>query len=251
MQKKILVIEDEISINDILTSALRAEGYSVRSAFTGNEARNIFKLFQPDITLLDINLPDESGFDLCKYISQEYFIPIIILTARTDIFDKVLGLELGADDYITKPFHIKEVVTRIKIALRRIEKYNIKKEPILISLNENIKINYSSRTVYKDNSLNENIKINYSSRTVYKDNAIVKLKPKEYDLLEFLSKNKNQVFSRTVLLNQVWGLDYEGDERTVDVHVRRLRGKLDNVNNKSIIDTVFSIGYVMRYYNEN
>lgn len=232
MQKKILVIEDEISINDILTSALRAEGYSVRSAFTGNEARNIFKLFQPDITLLDINLPDESGFDLCKYISQEYFIPIIILTARTDIFDKVLGLELGADDYITKPFHIKEVVTRIKIALRRIEKYNIEKEPILISLNENIKINYSSRTVYKDN-------------------AIVKLKPKEYDLLEFLSKNKNQVFSRTVLLNQVWGLDYEGDERTVDVHVRRLRGKLDNVNNKSIIDTVFSIGYVMRYYNEN
>ncbi|MBS5987380.1 response regulator transcription factor [Clostridium sp.] len=232
MQKKILVIEDEISINDILTSALRAEGYSVRSAFTGNEARNIFKLFQPDITLLDINLPDESGFDLCKYISQEYFIPIIILTARTDIFDKVLGLELGADDYITKPFHIKEVVTRIKIALRRIEKYNIEKEPILISLNENIKINYSSRTVYKDN-------------------AIIKLKPKEYDLLEFLSKNKNQVFSRTVLLNQVWGLDYEGDERTVDVHVRRLRGKLDNVNNKSIIDTVFSIGYVMRYYNEN
>lgn len=232
MQKKILVIEDEISINDILTSALRAEGYSVRSAFTGNEARNIFKLFQPDITLLDINLPDESGFDLCKYISQEYFIPIIILTARTDIFDKVLGLELGADDYITKPFHIKEVVTRIKIALRRIEKYNIEKEPILISLNENIKINYSSRAVYKDN-------------------AIVKLKPKEYDLLEFLSKNKNQVFSRTVLLNQVWGLDYEGDERTVDVHVRRLRGKLDNVNNKSIIDTVFSIGYVMRYYNEN
>ncbi|MBS6887921.1 MULTISPECIES: response regulator transcription factor [Clostridium] len=232
MQKKILVIEDEISINDILTSALRAEGYSVRSAFTGNEARNIFKLFQPDIALLDINLPDESGFDLCKYISQEYFIPIIILTARTDIFDKVLGLELGADDYITKPFHIKEVVTRIKIALRRIEKYNTEKEPTLISLNENIKINYSSRTVYKDN-------------------AIVKLKPKEYDLLEFLSKNKNQVFSRTVLLNQVWGLDYEGDERTVDVHVRRLRSKLDNVDDKSIIDTVFSIGYVMRYYNEN
>lgn len=232
MQKKILVIEDEISINDILTSALRAEGYSVRSAFTGNEARNIFKLFQPDIALLDINLPDESGFDLCKYISQEYFIPIIILTARTDIFDKVLGLELGADDYITKPFHIKEVVTRIKIALRRIEKYNIEKEPTLISLNENIKINYSSRTVYKDN-------------------AIVKLKPKEYDLLEFLSKNKNQVFSRTVLLNQVWGLDYDGDERTVDVHVRRLRSKLDHVDDKSIIDTVFSIGYIMRYYNEN
>ena len=101
------------------------------------------------------------------------------------------------------------------------------------------------------NSLNENIKINYSSRTVYKDNAIVKLKPKEYDLLEFLSKNKNQVFSRTVLLNQVWGLDYDGDERTVDVHVRRLRSKLDNVDDKSIIDTVFSIGYIMRYYNEN
>ena len=118
-----LVIEDDKSINDILVNSLKVEGYIVRSAFNGKEARELLNTFLPNLTLLDINLPDESGFDLCKFINNTYGIPIIILTARNDVFDKVLGLELGADDYITKPFHIKEVLTRVKIALRRVAKY--------------------------------------------------------------------------------------------------------------------------------
>lgn len=232
MKNKILVVEDEISINDILSSALKAEGYQVRSAFTGREARILLDKFKPDLTLLDINLPDENGFEICKYINRGLSIPIIMLTARTDIIDKVLGLELGADDYITKPFHIKEVITRIKIALRRVEKYKFREEDDCINLTPRIRINYNSRTVLKDD-------------------IEIKFKPKEYDLLEYLSKNRNQVFSRDVLLDQVWGFDYDGDERTVDVHIRRLRSKLDCNDDKPIIETVFSIGYVMRYYNEN
>lgn len=229
---KILIVEDEISINDILSSALRSEGYSVRSAFNGKEARTLLESFNPCIALLDINLPDESGFDICKDITKTYPIPIIMLTARTDIVDKVLGLELGADDYITKPFHIKEVLARVKNTLKRIDKYKYKSEDKFVSLTANIKINYESRCIYKNNEL-------------------VKLKPREYDLLEFLSKNRNKVFSRDMLLNQIWDFDYDGDERTVDVHVRRLRSKLDEKDGQSLIETVFSVGYVMRYSNEN
>ena len=229
---KVLVIEDEISINDILSSALRSEGYSVRSAFNGKEARTLLESFSPNIVLLDVNLPDESGFDICKDITKTYSIPILMLTARTDIVDKVLGLELGADDYITKPFHIKEVLARVKIALKRVDKYKYKSEDNFLSLNNNLKINYDSRTIYKNDEP-------------------IKLKPREYELLEFLSKNRNKVFSRDVLLNQIWGFDYDGDERTVDVHIRRLRSKLDENQEPSIIETVFSIGYVMRYHNEN
>lgn len=229
---KVLVVEDELSINDILSSALRSEGYSVRSAFSGKEARNLLETFEPSIALLDINLPDESGFDICKDITRAYSIPIIMLTARTDIVDKILGLELGADDYITKPFHIKEVLARVKNTIKRIDKYKYKSENKFILLTNNIKISYESRCIYKNNEL-------------------VKLKPREYDLLEYLSKNRNKVFSRDALLTQIWGFDYDGDERTVDVHVRRLRSKLDDKNGQSIIETVFSVGYVMRYVNEN
>ncbi|MBB6713560.1 response regulator transcription factor [Clostridium gasigenes] len=227
MNKKILVIEDESYINDILTTALKSEGYLVRSAFNGTEARELLNNFNPNLTLLDVNLPDESGFDLCKFINSTYSIPIIMLTARNDVFDKVLGLELGADDYITKPFHIKEVLTRIKIALRRIDKYANNSKSTFIPLNSIIKINYESRLVYK------------------KDTEVI-LKPKEYELLEFLSQNKNRVFSRDEILNNVWEFSYEGDSRTIDIHIRRLRSKLDIDGLKSIIETVFGIGYVMR-----
>ncbi|NKF07469.1 response regulator transcription factor [Clostridium gasigenes] len=227
MNKKILVIEDESYINDILTTALKSEGYLVRSAFNGTEARELLNTFNPNLTLLDVNLPDESGFDLCKFINNTYSIPIIMLTARNDVFDKVLGLELGADDYITKPFHIKEVLTRIKIALRRIDKYATNSKSTFIPLNSIIKINYESRLVYK------------------KDTEVI-LKPKEYELLEFLSQNKNRVFSRDEILNNVWEFSYDGDSRTIDIHIRRLRSKLDIDGLKSIIETVFGIGYVMR-----
>lgn len=227
MDKKILVIEDEAYINDILSTALKSEGYIVRSAFNGKECRELLNTFNPNLTLLDVNLPDESGFDLCKFINTTYGIPIIMLTARDDVFDKVLGLELGADDYITKPFHIKEVLTRVKIALRRIDKYASTSKSTFIALNKEVKINYESRLVTKN------------------DIEVI-LKPKEYDLLEFLSQNKNRVFSRDEILNNVWEFSYDGDLRTIDIHIRRLRSKLDSTNMKSIIETVFGIGYVMR-----
>lgn len=227
MKFKILVVEDEESINDILSAALKSDGYIVRSAFNGAEARSLLDTFKPNLALLDINLPDESGFEICKYINSNNCIPIIMLTARNDIVDKVLGLELGADDYITKPFHIKEVLTRVKVALRRVEKYKEVTEDSYIKLNDEVRINFESRNVVKND-------------------IEVKLKPKEYDLLEFLSRNKNKVFSREQLLNKVWGYDYDGELRTIDVHVRRLRSKLDTKGKISIIETVFGIGYMMK-----
>lgn len=227
MELKVLVVEDELSINDILVSALRADGYTVKGVYSAKEAKEALNFFSPDLILQDINLPDESGFELCKYINKKWAIPIIMLTARNDVVDKVLGLELGADDYITKPFHIKEVLTRVKVAMRRVSKYQNKSEESFIEVNNCIKINLQGRIVLKNDEE-------------------VKLKPKEYDLLEFLFRNRNKVFTREDLLDKVWGIDYEGDYRTVDVHVRRLRSKLDKENSPSIIETVFGIGYVMK-----
>ncbi|MDP4144108.1 MAG: response regulator transcription factor [Bacillota bacterium] len=228
MDFKILVVEDEYSINDILTAALELEGYKVESAFSSKEARELLESFKPDLTLLDINLPDENGFELCRFINLNYKIPILMLTARNDIVDKVLGLELGADDYITKPFEIKEVIARIKVALRRVEKYS--------TLNDDVGFI----------KLNTEVSINLEKRIVTRSGENVRLKPKEYDLLAFLVKNRNRVFSRDELLDKVWGFDYEGEDRTVDIHVRRLRAKLDNPNEISIIETIFGVGYVMR-----
>lgn len=227
MELKVLVVEDEISINDILVSALKADGYTVKGVFLAKDAKDALNLWHPDLILLDINLPDENGFELCKYINSKMSIPIIMLTARNDVIDKVLGLELGADDYITKPFHIKEVLTRVKVALRRVSKYREQSEEEFIEINKFVKVNLEGRIVFKGDKE-------------------VKLKPQEYDLLEFFVKNRNKVFSREELLNKVWGFDYEGELRTVDVHVRRLRSKLDSEEGCSIIDTVFGIGYVMR-----
>lgn len=227
MSFKVLVVEDEISINDILVSALRADGYTAKGTFLAKEAKDALDFFNPDLVLLDINLPDKSGFELCKYINSKWCIPIIMLTARNDIVDKVLGLELGADDYITKPFNIKEVLTRVKVAIRRVNKYREKSD---------------EEYVY----INKFIKVDLEGRIVFKDDEEIKLKPQEYELLEFFIENKNKVFSRDTILDKVWGVDYEGEIRTVDVHVRRLRSKLDKENVPSIIDTVFGIGYVMR-----
>lgn len=232
MSFKVLVVEDEFSINDILTFALKSEGYEAASAFNAKEAKSKFEEFNPDLVLLDVNLPDESGFELCKSISAEYKIPVIMLTARNDIIDKILGLELGADDYITKPFNIKEVLARVKVALRRVDRYREQAE-------DNVYV-----------KLNDNVKVYMEKRIVLKDEEEVKLKPKEYDLLVFLIKNRDRVFSREELLDRVWGFDYEGEFRTVDIHVRRLRAKLDTNGAQSIIETVFGVGYVMRLRDE-
>lgn len=227
MNNQILIVEDDKSINDILFHSLKSEGYNPFSSFTLEEAKEYLNINTPDLILLDLNLPDGDGFDLCKEISSKYPIPIIILTAKNDIVDKVLGLELGADDYITKPFHIKEVLSRIKAVFRRIEKSSQ---------------NFNSNFI----NINNSIKINFKNRTVLKDDKVVKLKPKEYELLEFFDQNRNKVFSREQLIDNVWEFSYDGDIRTVDIHIRRLRSKLDTPGEASIIETVFSVGYIMR-----
>lgn len=222
-KKKILVVEDEYSINDAITFALRKEGYDVRSVYSGKNALERFNEFKPDLVLLDLMLPDIDGFDICKEIYNKAYV--IMLTARGEIIDKVLGLELGADDYIVKPFEIKEVLVRIKAVLRRVEKG-------------------VDRDFIKEKE--EIIKVYPRDRRVIKEGNEVALRRKEFDLLNFLNSNRGTVFSRDDLLEKIWGYDYEGDTRTVDVHIRRLREKLNEDKDNSVIETVFGVGYVMR-----
>lgn len=230
-KNKILIIEDEKSIIDIMCYSLRKEGMEVVYGLNGREGIALVESFKPDLIILDLMLPDINGFEICKIITVKYKIPILMVTARDDIMDKVLGLEMGADDYITKPFNIREVVARIKVALRRIENFNN---------------NYIEKYQEKDIIVSENIVIIPKSRIVKKNGEEIKLKPREYDLLLLFSENKGRVFSRETLLDSVWTMDYDGDIRTVDVHVQRLRKKLDDKNNPSIIETIFGVGYKMR-----
>lgn len=220
--KKILIIEDDISIGDILNYKLTKEGYKTKLATTATAGLEYMKTFLPNLVLLDLMLPDKSGFEICKEINNDYQVPIIMLTARDDIVDKVLGLELGADDYITKPFDIREVAARVKAALRRSQSVE------------------DTSTQYL--SITKDISINTQARLVYKNEEEVILKPKEYDLLLMLAKNKNIVLTRETLLDKVWGLDFEGSTRTVDVHIQRIRKKLDLMT----IETVFGLGYMLR-----
>ncbi|WP_461612282.1 response regulator transcription factor [Clostridium sp. Marseille-QA1073] len=230
-KNKILIIEDEKSIIDIMYYSLRKEGMEVVYGLNGREGMALVESFKPDLIILDLMLPDIDGFEICKIITVKYKIPILMVTARDDIMDKVLGLEMGADDYITKPFNIREVVARVKVALRRIENFNN---------------NYIEKYQEKDIIVSENIVIIPKSRIVKKNGEEIKLKPREYDLLLLFSENKGRVFSRETLLDSVWTMDYDGDIRTVDVHVQRLRKKLDDKNNLSIIETIFGVGYKMR-----
>ncbi|OLO29008.1 DNA-binding response regulator [Alkalihalophilus pseudofirmus] len=224
--KRILVVEDDESISDIISYSLRKEGYFVKCAFTGEEAYSLMESMQPNLILLDVMLPDTNGFDICKQIVQNYpHLPIIMLTARNDIVDKILGLELGADDYITKPFDIRELLTRVKVSLRRVQA-QINSAPLI--------------------KINDKLTINPVSRTVIKEGEEVKMKPKEYELLLLFAEHKNRVFSREEILDYVWDMHYDGDLRTVDVHVQRLRKKLNIQSSPSIIETVFGIGYKMR-----
>ena len=172
-------------------------------------------------------LPDISGFDICKMISKDYIIPIVIITAKSDTFDKLLGMELGADDYITKPFDIREVIVRIKAIFRRIELTSESME------------NNSFEIISSDNK----IEVNKEKREVLKNKEKVDLTNKEYDLLLFLLQNRGKVFSRSEILDKVWGFEFAGDTRTVDIHVQRLRKKLDDNKEVSVIKTVFGIGY--------
>jgi len=239
LKKRILVVEDEFSINDTLKFALSKENFEVRGAYNGESALKVFEEFEPHLVLLDLMLPDISGFELCKIMNQKSYV--VMLTARDDMIDKILGMEIGADDYITKPFEIREVTARINAIFRRASKN--------IFNNENIVSNDLEKNINdknKDNTIKNEISINFDTRTVIKDGKEIMLKRKEFDILNYLYKHKGVVFTRQQLLNEVWGYEDYSDTRTVDVHIRRLRANLGDDKENSVIETVFGVGYVLR-----
>jgi len=226
MNEKILVVDDEASIVDLIKLELEFEGYQVETASDGVEAVEKALAIHPDLIVLDIMLPKKNGYDVCRELSPQLGVPIILLTAKTDIIDKVLGLELGADDYLTKPFDNRELLARIKAHLRR---SNITIEP------------QKQESMLKNGDLS----IYADERMVMLDGKEIHLTPKEFELLFLLASNLEQVFPRDTLLEKIWGYDYYGDTRTVDMHVQRIRRKIDTQGNK-YIQTVFGIGYKMR-----
>ena len=221
--EKILVVDDDTNICELLRLYLEKEGYVVKIVNDGVSAINAFKQENPDLTLLDIMLPKLDGWQVCREIRKFSDKPIIMLTAKGETFDKVLGLELGADDYVTKPFDTKEVVARIKAVLRRTAPAS--------DTSDVKEVNYDKLSI---NLTNYEMKVNGVS---------VDTPPKELELIYHLASNPNSVFTRDQLLDEVWGFDYYGDSRTVDVHIKRLREKLEGVSDKWELKTVWSVGY--------
>lgn len=221
--EKILVVDDDTNICELLRLYLEKEGYVVKIVNDGVSAINAFKQENPDITLLDIMIPKLDGWQVCREIRKFSDKPIIMLTAKGETFDKVLGLELGADDYVTKPFDTKEVVARIKAVLRRTAPAS--------DTSDVKEVNYDKLSI---NLTNYEMKVNGVS---------VDTPPKELELIYHLASNPNRVFTRDQLLDEVWGFDYYGDSRTVDVHIKRLREKLEGVSDKWELKTVWSVGY--------
>lgn len=239
LKKRILVVEDEFSINDTLKFALSKENFEVKGAYNGESALKVFEEFEPHLVLLDLMLPDISGFELCKIMNQKSYV--VMLTARDDVIDKILGMEIGADDYITKPFEIREVTARINAIFRRASKNIFDNERIVSNILEN-----NIKDENKESNIEDDITINLDTRTVIKDGKEIMLKRKEFDILSYLYKHKGVVLTRQQLLNEVWGYEDYGDTRTVDVHIRRLRANLGDDKENSVIETVFGVGYVIR-----
>ncbi len=222
--EKILVADDDRNIAELLRLYLEKEGYNVILACDGVDAMEKFTAENPDLILLDIMMPRLDGWQVCREVRQRSNCPIIMLTAKGDTFDKVLGLELGADDYVVKPFEPKEIVARIKAVLRR---NGGKPAP-----ENNVKeVSYDKLTV---NMTKYELKVN---------DKVVDTPPKELELLYHLASNPNRVYTRDQLLNEVWGFEYYGDSRTVDVHVKRLREKLEGVSDRWMLKTVWGVGY--------
>ncbi|MDD2364052.1 MAG: response regulator [Eubacteriales bacterium] len=227
MSSKILVVDDEQNIVDILKSNLEREGYEVLVAFDGEQAVEMCKTKGPDLVLLDCMMPGMDGFDVCKTIRRNSNVPIVMLTAKSEELDKVLGLELGADDYITKPFSVREVLARVKAQLRRVniqEREMQIKDEVVISIGD--------------------IMIDKDAYQVYGAGKPLELTLREYELVLFLAEHAGQVFTREELLNHVWDYEYFGDARTVDVTVRRAREKIEpDQDNFQYILTKRGVGY--------
>ena len=220
---KILVADDDRNICELLRIYLEKEGCSVVLAENGEEALSKFDEEDPDIILLDMMMPKLDGWQVCRELRKKSECPIIMITAKGETFDKVLGLELGADDYVVKPFEPKEIVARVKAVLRRTGKANAE--------NDKKEVSFDKLTV------------NMTKYELKVDGKVVDTPPKELELLFHLASNPNRVYTRDQLLDEVWGFEYYGDSRTVDVHVKRLREKLEGVSEKWSLKTVWGVGY--------
>lgn len=220
LSDKILIVDDDENISEILNMYLESSGYTTKIASTGKRAQELFLEYNPNLVLLDVMIPGIDGIDVLKWVRKQGEVPVIMLTAKGDTFDKVLALELGADDYIVKPFEPKELLARVKAVLRRYLADNAKSEIIKLS----------------------DLSIDPTSYKVIFNKEDIKMPPKEFELLYYLAKNKNRVFTREQLLCEVWGYDYPGDSRTVDVHIKRLREKLTS-GEEWQIETVWGVGY--------
>ena len=219
---RILVVDDDPNISELLNIYLEKEGYEVRTAADGNEGVALFKAYSPDLVLLDIMMPRKDGWQVCREIREISSVPIIMITAKGETIDKVLGLELGADDFIVKPFDMKEVFARIKAVLRRYSNAN---------------------TINGDVVKFDGIEISKSRFELKLRDVPVDIPPRELELIYFLASNCNLVFTSDDLLDKVWGYDYLGDSRTVDVHIKRLREKLEGVSDKWELKTIWGVGY--------
>jgi DNA-binding response OmpR family regulator len=232
MAEKILIVEDDPSLLDTLSYTFENEGYDVETAEDGLEAVELARASHPDLIILDIMLPGIDGREVTRILRQEMTTPILMLTARDDEIDRVLGLEIGADDYITKPFSMRELVSRVKAHLRRIR----------LIQNE---IGSTQKEQTSDDILTfGDLRINDTRREVHREGQVLELKPKEYELLLFLGTHKGQAITRQRLMEYVWGWDFSGDSRTVDVHIHWLREKIeDDPKNPQRIITVRGVGY--------
>ncbi|ABP67588.1 two component transcriptional regulator, winged helix family [Caldicellulosiruptor saccharolyticus DSM 8903] len=218
---KILVIDDDVKICEVIKLYLEKEGFEVIIAHNGSDGITMFKHEMPDLVILDIMLPKKDGYEVCREIRKISNIPIIMLTAKGETFDKVLGLELGADDYIVKPFDPKELIARIKAVLRRTQG----------------EVNDEKVVVYP------NLTINLTTYEVKLEDKIIEMPPKEIELLYFLASHPNKVFTREQLLDHIWGYNFVGDTRTVDVHIKRIREKIEKDKYPWRIKTVWGVGY--------
>ena len=226
---KILVVDDDSNISDLLKMYFENEGYDVKLASDGVEGLSYFKMYEPDMVLLDIMLPKKDGWQVCREIREISSKPVIMITAKGEVFDKVLGLELGADDFVVKPFDMKELSARVKAVLRRYQNHTRQNDDEVIKF--------------------ENIEISLQKYELKLRGKSVDIPPKELELLYFLASNYNRVFTRDQLLDKVWGFDYLGDSRTVDVHVKRLREKLEGASDKWVLKTVWGVGYKFELLN--
>jgi DNA-binding response OmpR family regulator len=224
---RLLVIDDEANLRHTVSYALRQEGYEVLTAADGEEGLELFRRSAPDLVILDVMLPRQDGFEVCRRLRKESDVPVVMLTARDTELDKIVGLEIGADDYLAKPFSVRELIARVRALLRRSAR---RPEPAGSGVLER-----------------EGLRVDQPRHRVTRDGAEVSLKPKEFDLLAFLMERAGQVFSREQILAVVWGYEYAGDSRTVDTHVKTLRERLgDDAARPRWIETVRGVGYRFR-----